>query len=210
MSTVKALCSRAILLDGGRLQSTGPVDDVVAEYLSSNRADADQKIVRDEDHYFGVDKIRVKRIRLINGTAESFTVFWRQPITIALDFDVLKPVEDAAFGAGIRTIDGVHVFTVHQDDEDEQPLWNLDPGEYTVEFTLENTLRPGIYKLHVGADESHLMVKNLFALDVITLEVLGHSEDGLVPEPSNTGITNGRSTWKIPERVALTSSERRG
>jgi hypothetical protein len=115
---------------------------------------------------------------------------------------VYERFEDVAFGAGIRTIDGTHIFHTHQDDEGLQPLWIFEPGRYRIEFTLENNLRPGLYKFHIGADEGHLMIKNLCSLTPVTLEVLGYAQDGSVPEPSNTGLINGRSTWKPPERLA--------
>ena len=201
MSTVKALCSKAVLLELGHIKASGAVDVVVGEYLNANQIDSAEKQVSEKDHVGGVKQLRVHRIRLLNSAGSSFTVFWKQPIQFAIEFEVLGRLEQVAFGAGIRAVDGTHVFHVHHDDYRSQPLWDLEPGRYAVEVTLQNEMRPGFYKLHFGADIAHLMLKNVFSMDAVTLEVLDHSKDGLVPELSNTGLVNGSSVWKPPQRL---------
>lgn len=202
MSTVKALCTKAILLDNGRLTAVGAVDKIVTEYLDRNQADPVVIIVTDEQHLTGVKQIRVNAIRLLNGVANGFCVYWQQPISVELEVDVLEAIDDVAFGAGIRTIDGTHVFTVQHDDNRSMSLRAFTPGVYSIQFTLQNTLRPGLYKLHIGADRGHLRIKNVFALDSVTLEVLGYDEQGAISSLSNSGMVNGTSTWQFSERVS--------
>jgi lipopolysaccharide transport system ATP-binding protein len=201
MSTVKALCDQAILLDQGSLTATGAVTDVISEYFERNKADLKEKIVTDDQHLTGVKQIRVKAIRLLNGVANGFAVYWQEPISVALDIEVLGEIDNVAFGSGIRTLDGTHVFTVQHDDDRHQSLRAFTPGKYVVLFTLQNNLRPGLYKLHVGADWGHLRIKNIFALDLVTLEVLGYNKDGMTASPSNTGMVNGTSTWQFSQRL---------
>ena len=195
MTTVKALCTKAILLDQGSLTAAGAVNDVISEYLNRNKADSKEKLVTDDQHLTGVKQIRVKAIRLLNGVANGFAVYWQEPISVAIEIEVLEAIHDVAFGSGIRTIDGTHVFTVQHDDEGSYPLRAYTPGTYTVLFTLQNNLRPGLYKLHVGADRGHIRIKNIFALDLVTLEVLGYDKHGVAASPSNSGMVNGTSTW---------------
>ena len=204
MSTVKALCTKAILLERGGVKVVGAVDDIVAEYLNSNQADPAEKIVTDDQHLTGVKQIRVKAIRLLNGVANGFSVYWQQPISVALDIEVLETIDNVAFGSGIRTIDGTHVFTVQHDDDQFLSLRAFTPGDYRILFTLQNSLRPGLYKLHVGADCGHLRIKNIFALDLVTLEILGYNRQGVTASASNSGMVNGTSTWEFSQR--LTSS----
>lgn len=199
ISTVKALCSKAVLLEQGQVKAMDLVDCVIREYLNFNQADTAEKIVKDEDHLTGIGKLRVQRIRLINSVSNLFRVYWQQPISISLDIEVFEQIEEVAFGAGIRTIDGTHVYTVHHDDNGNHQLWKFEPGEYTIEFTLENSLRPGLYKLHIGADQGHTSSKNICWLDIINLEILDHSENGEIPLQNNSGIVIGDSTWKAPK-----------
>ena len=202
MATVRALCDQAILLDQGSLTAAGAVNDVISEYLNRNKADSKEKIVTDDQHLAGVKQIRVKAIRLLNGVANVFAVYWQEPISIALEIEVLEAIDDVAFGSGIRTIDGTHVLTVQHDDEGFHSLRAYTPGAYTVLFTLQNNLRPGLYKLHVGADRGHIRIKNIFALDLVTLEVLGYDKYGVTASPSNTGMVNGTSTWEFSQRLS--------
>jgi lipopolysaccharide transport system ATP-binding protein len=202
MATVKALCTKAILLDQGSLTAAGAVNDVISEYLNGNKADFREKLVTDDQHLTGVKQIRVKAIRLLNGVANGFAVYWQDPISVALEIEVLEAIDDVAFGSGIRTIDGTHVFTVQHDDEGSDSLRAYTPGPYTVFFTLQNNLRPGLYKLHVGADRGHIRMKNIFALDLVTLEVLGYDKRGVTASPSNSGMVNGTSTWEFSQRLS--------
>ena len=201
MSTVKALCSKAILLEHGQIIALGAVNDVVAEYLNQSQVDASEKLVTDEEHLTGVKQIRVKAIRLLNGVAHGCSVYWQQPISVAVDIEVLEAIDDVAFGSGIRTIDGTHVFTVQHDDDGLLSLRAFTPGKYRIFFTLQNNLRPGLYKLHIGADRGHLRMRNVFALDLVTLEVLGYNQQGITASPSNSGLVNGTSTWEFSQRL---------
>ncbi|MBM4049660.1 MAG: ABC transporter ATP-binding protein, partial [Planctomycetes bacterium] len=69
MGTVKSLCSRALLLDAGRMRTFGPVERGIAEYLMASRdgqVSTAERIVREDEHVTGVRQIRVERIRLMN------------------------------------------------------------------------------------------------------------------------------------------------
>jgi len=201
MGTVKALCSKAILLDHGTVKASGSPDEVVAEYLKEHEADAAERVIRDEDHRNAVTKMRLKRVRLLHGAQNRFAVYWQQPIAVALEVEVLERIERVTFGAQILTMDGTPVFTVHHDDDVSQPHWTLEPGVYRLEFTLQNPLRPGLYQLEMGADQEHLMMTGFCSVRVATLEVLDHTEHGLTPVAFKTGVINGASAWKQPERL---------
>jgi len=200
-ATVKALCAKAILLDGGEVKEVGEVNHVLDTYLASTQGvgqvDAAEREISDAEHMSGVRQMRVKRVRLLDGVANTFTVCWRQPIAVSFEVEVLEPVRGVAPGAGVRTPDGAHVFTVQHDDGGRHGLLSFDPGEYVVNFTIENSLRPGVYKLHLGADQEHIRMKNIFAIDAVTLEVLEYSQGGAVASPSNMGLVNGDSTWEF-------------
>jgi len=190
MATVKGVCSRALLLAGGGLQAAGPVDDVVATYLGGVASRGTDRVVTEADHNpRGGRKIRARRIGLRNGV-DGFRVHWRQPIEIAVEVEVFEPLERVSFGASIKLLDGTFVFVVHNDD-DTRPPWSLEQGRYTVDVTLQNNLRPGVYVLGVGAHQEFATLKNLFDADVVRIEVLEFSEGGAVSSPANPGIITG-------------------
>jgi ABC-type polysaccharide/polyol phosphate transport system ATPase subunit len=205
MSTVKYLCNRAMLLEHGSLKMAGSVDRVVAGYLSVNSPDRAEKIVAENDHLTGINKMRINRIRLLDPLFGGFSVFWRQPISVAFELDVFAKVEDVSFGAGIRTQDGLAVLTVHHDDEGA-PQWVFEPGRFEIQFTLHNELRPGLYKLGIGAHEQYIARNLCYLPDVVDLEVLDFAGDGYLPIQYNAGIVNGSSTWRHPRKTSGTIS----
>jgi lipopolysaccharide transport system ATP-binding protein len=198
MSSIKALCTKALLLEKGKQLAVGSVSDVVSKYLQVQTADDAEKCIAEEHYVTEARTILVRRIRLLNSVGNSFRVHWRQPIHLSIEIETATTIEGASFGVGIRTMDGVHVFTVHHDDDGRQAQWTFEPGRHTVEVTLENDLRPGFYKLHVGAHQKYFGLKNLFAVEAVNIEVLDYAEDQMTPLASNSGLVNGKGVWMTP------------
>ena len=201
LGTVRALCQRALLLDAGRLARLGPAVDVVEEYLASHAVTAAEQEIATADHRGGVREIRLLRVTLRDGVTGRFVVHWNERIRLRLELAVLTPLEDVSFGVGIRTLEGVSIFTVHHDD-DGADRWQWSPGHYAVELEVDNGLRPGLYRLHVGADRGRMAMRNVLAVESLHLEVLGYGSDGAVPAASNTGYVNGRSVWHAPQPLS--------
>jgi len=195
MVTVKALCSRAVLLDAGEIKEIGSVDNAIAKYIGINQPDIARKIIKDEDHIMGFKEIRVKSIELINGIANSFSVYWKQSIQIRLEIDVIQDIRDVAFGASIQTINGTPIFTVQHDDTEGISLWDFEVGLHQVDFTIKNILRPGLYRLHIGADREHIRMRKVFCVEAVNIEVLQYNEKDLISSVSNGGFVNGASFW---------------
>ncbi|HMH52733.1 MAG TPA: ABC transporter ATP-binding protein [Candidatus Acidoferrum sp.] len=202
LGTVRALCQRALLLEAGRLARLGPAGDVVEEYLASHAVTSADQEIAVADHVGGVHEIRLLRVSLQNGVAGRFVVHWTERIRLGLEFEVLAPVEDVSFGVSLRTPEGVSIFTVHQDDGGAG-RWELAPGRYAVDFEVDNTLRPGLYRLHIGADRGRLSMRNVLFVESLHLEVLAFDPDGAVPAATNTGYVNGRSVWRLPRPLPL-------
>jgi lipopolysaccharide transport system ATP-binding protein len=200
MSVVKALCARVILLESGLLKAIGPVDATVNTYLNIKQIDTAERIVSDEDHLTGVNTIRVRRIRLLNGVADNFCVYWQQPVSVSVEIEVTKQIDDVSFGVGIKLLDGTYVLNSHHDDNAIQSRWTLDVGNYNLGFTIRNSLNPGIYKLVIGAHHYH-WDKNLFHLEAVNFQVLAYSQQGFVSQAYNPGFVTGDVSFQIPERL---------
>ncbi len=191
MATVKALCNQAILLDRGGIKCIGSVDRVVSQYLQSHTQGPSEKDLNDDDHDMGGGRaIRVKRIKLLNPASDSFSVYWKQPIALSLEIDVREDIEDVSFGAAVKTLDGIFVFVVYNDG-DGRPSWILRRGHHAVEILLQNSLRPGLYRLHLGGYQCYARLKNLFAVDAANLEVLDFTEQGAVSSVRDPGLVGG-------------------
>jgi hypothetical protein len=153
-------------------------------------------LIAQKDHdQGGGTGICVRKIRLLDAAFDQFRVYWKQPIRVAMEIDVSEPLEEVSFGVGLRQLDGSFVFVVYNDDEGRS-RWKLRAGSHHVQFTVANDVKPGLYKLHVGAYQRFSRFQNVFALDAVNLEILGFSESGAVPSPANPGLVSGvKSTF---------------
>jgi lipopolysaccharide transport system ATP-binding protein len=92
MSAVTRLCSRAVLLDQGRVVATGPTPAVVAEYVFKGYGTRAERRWVDETTAPGDETIRLLSVRAHDQAGvvqESFDI--RQPIGIAIEYQVTKP-----------------------------------------------------------------------------------------------------------------------
>jgi lipopolysaccharide transport system ATP-binding protein len=91
MSAVTRLCSRAVLLDGGRVVSTGPTAAIVAEYVFKGLGAGAERRWDDEDAAPGDDGIRLLGVRAHDPQGvvqESFDI--RRPIAIEITYVVRR------------------------------------------------------------------------------------------------------------------------
>jgi lipopolysaccharide transport system ATP-binding protein len=202
MITVKSLCSRAIMLEKGQIKIDGTVDDVIKAYTGHSKVDSIEKMIGENDYIVKGDRIKVKRIRLLNGVENSFSVHWQQPVEVLVEINVIEPTEEISFGSIIKKLDDTIIFTVHHDDYGTNSRWNLKPGNYNIRFTLNNILKPGIYKLGIIAHHQHYR-NILFHIEAINIEVLEYSNDGKSPLLYNHGFVTGSAKWFEPEGLLI-------
>jgi lipopolysaccharide transport system ATP-binding protein len=91
MSAVTRLCSRAVLLDHGKVVAMGPTPAVVTEYVFKGFGTRSERHWPD-DRAPGDERIRLLSVRAHDPAGvvqESFDI--RQPITLEIEYDVMKP-----------------------------------------------------------------------------------------------------------------------
>jgi len=91
MSAVTRLCTRAVLLDHGRMVAFGPTPAVVAEYVFKGYGTLAERRWEDDARAPGDDSVRLHSVRATDPAGvvqESFDV--RQPITIELVYTVTQ------------------------------------------------------------------------------------------------------------------------
>jgi lipopolysaccharide transport system ATP-binding protein len=103
MSAILRLCSRAILLDHGRVVTDGPTHEAVRVYLESDLGRSSERRWADPDQAPGDDVARLKSIRVLpvgGGSPEEIDI--RQPIDIEVEYwtgtpGSLRPSVNLAF-----------------------------------------------------------------------------------------------------------------
>ncbi|MCC7418307.1 MAG: ATP-binding cassette domain-containing protein [Acidobacteria bacterium] len=92
MSAVTRLCSRAVLLDQGKVAAAGPTPAVVAEYVFKGHGTRAERQWPDTSRAPAADGIRLLAVRAHDAAGvvqESFDI--RQPIAITVEYDVARP-----------------------------------------------------------------------------------------------------------------------
>ena len=205
MAAVRSLCSRSILLDGGKIAMAGQVEECISRYLLSAQ-DMPAKIHtanlrRREDH--DAKALRITSVTLGEENTRAIC-FSGQPLVIRMEFEVTVALESVIFGVGAYSSDGVRIFECRSVDS-FRPIENLSPGKYSLRCTLlNNPLNVGLYSLHVG---SRCASKGLDYLpDVMSFRVETTKQHESLWFEQCTGLVILKSEWCIPERQSSSDS----
>ncbi|HEY0084154.1 MAG TPA: polysaccharide ABC transporter ATP-binding protein, partial [Pyrinomonadaceae bacterium] len=92
MPAVTRLCPRAIMLGQGQILADGPTPKVIHMYLDSGLGMAAAREWPESSNAPGDDFVRLRAVRVRDGQGEvSETMEIRQPVTIEIEYEVLRP-----------------------------------------------------------------------------------------------------------------------
>jgi lipopolysaccharide transport system ATP-binding protein len=178
MASIRALCQRAMLLEGGRIRADGPVDDVVSTYLSSDIKAPSGGVVPDGVPRVGTGDVRVRRVELLDRNGRPLTqACLGQPFEVVITVEAKTRMRATAVEVGVSSLDGTRVTTSFSTDG-ERPPFDLRPGEARVAVELAPFLLPGHYALDVGIQH----IGPAYTLDlverIVDFDVLNVAEEG--------------------------------
>jgi len=201
LNAVQRLCTRALLVESGRLEMDGAPGAVAARYLErwGPAQTGGTAVIGDEVARVGDGRARIRRVTLtdLSGT-ELTAVHFGQAFRVRMQIDVFEPVPEAVFEVGIASADGDRLATAQSIDA-ERPTTPLAPGAHAVEATLRMTLLPGEYALTVGVHR-----RNGITLDyvegVLGFSALNVAESGSdhYPWRGVRGYIRPDSVWSAP------------
>ena len=148
LGAVRRLCSRGLLLDGGRFLQDGPTEQVINQYT--------QDIVRKIPEYTQPEdrskKINLRRVTLLNAEGALKTEFeYREGVVLRIEYQVNEPVRDCAVWAAVRTMDGTEVFVTADYDTTPALLSERGQGYYSTIVRFPGRwLNAGSYYVVVG------------------------------------------------------------
>jgi len=92
MPAIAMLCTRAILLSGGKMTMDGTPHDVISRYLNSDAGTPSMREWPDAALAPGRDVARLRSIRVVSQDGRTATsVDIKEPVGIEMAFDVIKP-----------------------------------------------------------------------------------------------------------------------
>jgi lipopolysaccharide transport system ATP-binding protein len=203
MAAVKELCTRALLVESGRVLLDGSSDDVVGRYLSAASPLTDIDLARltaNGPHEFS----RLHRLQLFDGQGRPNTTFQMGGAMRArILLEITCPTKQVEVGLKVSTRLGsaIHYFTSSW--EGVSP--NLQPGFYWFEVTVPDLkLYPGTYVLGVWV----LKGRNWSDSDVQEVGVISVLAGNVTPAPNRIaeyaysgGEVHASSDWSVRPAV---------
>lgn len=181
MGAIKSLCTRAILLEKGRMTLDGTVDEVVNRYLSAGAEAARTGIIPEDAERVSdlLGEARFRSVRLTDGDGNEVSqLYFGQPFRVSFSCDVFKEIEGGHFEISISTLDGIHVIHSTTLDGGKAPM-RLAPGRYEISANFDTTLLPRDYVIDLGVHHSSGTTSDFVprAFDFTVLRVAEQGED---------------------------------
>jgi lipopolysaccharide transport system ATP-binding protein len=205
MGPVLGLCTRGLLLDRGRVVTTGPIEAVVRTYLetlSANGGAASEGSINPPIEHKGVAIVSAS-IRASDeqgGGRDTSGVDFRYPFTIAVAFDVTTSDPDVSLWIRIANDSSINVLF----------SWILfqkavTPGSYVAHADVPGQLLiPGQYFLDVGAE--HYRRDTLhYALGCASFEIANTTTE-FEGVASDWGVIMPKLSWQVADVTDVTAA----
>jgi len=142
MAAIRKLCTRAILLNQGRLTADASANATINQYLLEGSAD-----FKPEIHLPRLDEFTGNGLKLkfSSQSGEPQAIFkLTEPWKITLEFEIYKPVKHVIAAVGITTVEAVSLATFWSKPRD------LQVGKYFVDFAVNLPLKACEVQFAVG------------------------------------------------------------
>jgi lipopolysaccharide transport system ATP-binding protein len=199
MGAVKSLCTRAIVLRGGKLVADGTTDQAVAAYLGGGTASGAEGEIPDDVSRIGNGDALLRRVRLSGPDGQpTDQVFFGQPFTVTAWFEARKRIDEAMVEIGISTIEGERVATAFNTDRLGEP-YCLQEGLNQISSSFEVDLLPRDYVLDISVHRVSGATLDWVerALRFSALNVAADSGDHYRPSQVR-GFIRPRTNWGGP------------
>jgi lipopolysaccharide transport system ATP-binding protein len=132
MGAIQSLCKRAVLLRDGRIESDGPVTQVVARYLSDDFPADGEKLWPDIEEAPGCGYVRMNSVRVIDQEGRTRTNYdVRDQISIEIRFAVFREMNSINTSCCFYNHRGEMIFHSRNDSMDLPPdQRKRSPGFY--------------------------------------------------------------------------------
>jgi lipopolysaccharide transport system ATP-binding protein len=146
MAAMAALCTRAMLIRGGRLEHSGPPQAVIEEYLRTVRSTASLALADRSDRQGG-GRFRFTNVEILNGRGEPVeTVSSGQDVVFQFDYDLAegRALNNAVVQIKFAGSMGQSLFACLTRATRSEPL-TLAPGGRLICRVPRLPLMPGVY-----------------------------------------------------------------
>lgn len=150
MPTIKSLCTRAILLDGGRLVQDSDPDSVVAAYLRTDDIPRGEAIVRAGESVMGTGEARLRSATVLDSAGKvADQLHFTESFRVRMLVDTAVTIPEVVVEVGISNLEGLRVATMMNTDRGGH-VFELSPGLQEIAMDVDLTLLPRDYVLDIG------------------------------------------------------------
>ena len=173
LQALTKLCSRAILLEEGRIVKDGPAHEVVTSYLKSDTETNASREWKDPSKAPAGDVVRLHAVRVVNKNQDiTETIEIQDSVGIEMTYEVFKSGFILAPHYHFFTGDGIHAFVTL----DVDPNWQKRPrpaGYYTsTAWVPGNLLSEGMYYVHCNFCTVFPLTAQFSAPDAVSFNVI--------------------------------------
>jgi lipopolysaccharide transport system ATP-binding protein len=208
MMAVKSLCTRAILLDAGRVACEGSVDQVIDTYLTAGTEMSRTGVVPEDVPRSGTGEAHIRQVELLDLSGRIISqLYFGQPFRLTLTVEVSSRIDDAVVGVGISSLDGTRIATSYNIEGGREPM-SLPEGVYKLSVELNVTLLPRRYTLDVFI--AHLDGTDIDVVSrTLEFEALGVAEQGTDHYPWSAvhGFIRMDGHWQLTEATQEAARE---
>jgi lipopolysaccharide transport system ATP-binding protein len=153
MGAVRSLCSRAILLDDGKVVEDGPPDQVIETYLQNREVSSEGRIRWEESEAPTSKEVTLLGIDVLSEQEEVKNTFMiDEGIKIRVHYRIKKPLRNLRMYLRLRTILGETVFAAYEDASIREGIVR-EEGDYSaVTLIPPHILNNITYRLYLGFD----------------------------------------------------------
>jgi lipopolysaccharide transport system ATP-binding protein len=202
MSAVASLCSRGIVMAGGRVAFDGDVAGAVRTYLDQSAPSAERVWAltdAERRHGYG-DLARLASLELV---ADATSLRFEEDLVLRIGFRALADREGVHVGVGVEDAMGMRIVTFNSDVAGV--ALDVRAGdEYVIELRVPTPgLNPGRYTLSAAVGSAAQLLDFLPA--AATIEVADWTEEGSMVKPQ-AGVVSMPCRWRVVSDEPVTTS----
>ncbi|MBA3340351.1 MAG: ABC transporter ATP-binding protein [Gemmatimonadaceae bacterium] len=150
IAAVKALCSKGLYLESGRLRCWGTVEAAVGEYIGAGSDAFNGTIPRDLPRQYATGEAELRSVQIIDrGGSVVQAVVTGEPIHVRVQWEVAEPLARAMIEVGINDQEGRQITQSFSSDGGAPPI-DMKHGPHEIRLEIQDTVFPGRYSLLAG------------------------------------------------------------
>jgi len=193
---VERLCSRAILVDHGKILLDGQPEKVCDLFYARSDEKIKNQITEDTGRAISTGEFELLDLTFLSDTGTRIDrVESNSDATISMRFRITTELRNPTFGIGIHTPDFLYLAT--QNTEGIKHLENMTLGEYELRCVISHLpLLPGVYSLRAGVTDGDAARTVFYAENLHHFQVVMKHESNLKTS-GRDGFLSLTSSWHL-------------